>query len=108
MVPENGSPFPFPRERLEEIVRADIERKEDLGTSAGGSGHLADKGAELGYIAPPVVLDTGAGEAWRIKYTYKVQVVTEFTQYPDNPPHEYERRGQVLVDAEGNLLEVGT
>ena len=47
----------------------------------------------------------GEGGVWEIPYSYTVFVETEFTYYPDNPPHEYTREGVARVDDEGRILE---
>jgi len=92
----------FTGEELRKIVDSHIRGRERLGEQAGGSGHLGYVSYALGEIGEPV---RGEGGVWEIPYSYTVLVETEFTYYPDNPPHEYRREGVARVDDEGRILE---
>jgi hypothetical protein len=95
----------FTEEELREIVDSHIKGRERIGNQAGGSGHLGHVSYEVGEIGVPVRVDAGEGDVCEIAYSYKVFVETEFTYYPDNPPHEYGKEATVRVDDEGNILE---
>jgi hypothetical protein len=92
----------FTGEELRKIVDSHIRGRERLGEQAGGSGHLGYVSYALGEIGIPV---RGEGGVWEIPYSYTVFVETEFTYYPDNPPHEYRREAVARVDDEGGILE---
>jgi hypothetical protein len=92
----------FTGEELRKIVDSHIRGRERLGEQAGGSGHLGYVSYALGEIGEPV---RGEGGVWEIPYSYTVFVETEFTYYPDNPPHEYRREAVARVDDEGGILE---
>jgi hypothetical protein len=92
-------------ERTREIVTRTIEHDEQLGEQAGGSGHLAEVSYEIDEIAAPVeVVDEGR-TLFEIAYAYTLITVTEFTIYPDNPPHESSYRKSIVVDEEGTIVE---
>jgi hypothetical protein len=95
----------FTGERLREIVVAHIERNERLGYQAGGSGHLGYVSFEVDKIGEPTRIGSGEGEVWEVAYSYTLFVETEFTYYPDNPPHEYRKSATVLIDHYGNILD---
>jgi len=103
----------FTGEELRKIVDSHIRGRERLGEQAGGSGHLGYVSYALGEIGEPVRGEGGVweipysykGGVWEIPYSYTVFVETEFTYYPDNPPHEYRREAVARVDDEGGILE---
>jgi len=94
----------FEEAELEEIVKRIIARDEDLGDQVGSSGHLGNISFDINEIGTPEKVRSSSGEGWEIIYTYTIVVVTEFTIYPDNPPHETTYRKKIIIDENGELL----
>ena len=95
----------FSETKLRDIVTAKIEQDEILGEQAGGSGHLGYVSYELNEIEEPEKVQTDKGQGWEIVYTYTIVVETEFTYYPENPPHEYRYKKRIIVDDIGNIIK---
>ena len=74
---------------------------ENIGEKAGGSGHLSSTDYTIDEIAEPEKL----AEYYNIKYQYTISITTEFTIYPDNPPHEYSREVVILINDKGELIK---
>lgn len=91
---------PFTDERLQEIIEAQIAKDERLGSQSGGSGHMGD----VGYVLDGVYEPVRQGNAWEVTYRYTIIVTTEFTIYPDNPPHEYSHVKTITLDDEGGVV----
>ncbi len=91
----------FSQEQLTEIVRRHIESQEKLGYQAGGSDHSAYVSYEIRKIET-FPLDA---RKVRIRYEYVLFVETEFTYYPDNPPMEYEKSQEIIVDEKGQIVK---
>ncbi|MFX1517164.1 MAG: hypothetical protein ACFFC6_12750 [Promethearchaeota archaeon] len=95
----------FSEQEIREIVNNKICQDEDLGEQVGGSGHLGYKSYRIDQVNKPEKIESDNEELWRIIYEYTVYVETEFTFYPDNPPHEYKYRKSLFLDNNGKLLE---
>ena len=91
-------------ETIGEIVKGKIERDESLGEQVGGSGHLGYKSYKIDYISEPEKTQTPNKELFKITYKYTIYIETEFTYYPDNPPHEYKSRKTIFIDRKGNIV----
>jgi hypothetical protein len=85
-----------------ETVTALIARTEQTGEATGGSGHLSH--VSFGNVRVTAIEPAGEGR-WRVGFSYAIYVETEFTYWPDNPPHEYPKEGEVLVDDKGREIE---
>lgn len=91
----------FSDEQIEKIIRKKIESEEKLGTHAGGSGHLNDISYNIDDIQEPVKCDEG----WEVTYQYTIVVISEFTVWPDNPPHEHRNAKKIILDEKGNIVK---
>ncbi|MBE9475465.1 MAG: hypothetical protein IMY85_11300 [Chloroflexi bacterium] len=96
----------FSETKLRDIVNAKIKQDETLDEQADGSGHLGYISYKLNEIGKPEKVQTDRGQGWRIIYTYTIIVETEFTCYPDNPPHEFKYKKTIVVDDNGNIIKV--
>lgn len=74
----------FTESELEKIVSARIEQDEALGIQKGGGDHIGHKSYASDKIGTPEQVHN----RWEITSSYTIIVETEFTIYPDNPPHE--------------------
>lgn len=87
------------------IAKAYIENAHRIGESAGGSGHMGYtslRGPTIERIRQCLV----NGDArWEIAFRYTLVTETEFTCYPDNPPHERTHTKKLLVDEKGTVTE---
>jgi len=79
---------------IERAVCKDIEEKEQLGDQASSSGHLSFVSYQLDYTKEPLLTPNG----YLVEYGYTLIIETEFTYYPDNPPYENKRTGQILLE----------
>ncbi len=95
----------LPSDVLHGIIKAQIEGDERLGDRVGGSGHMGYVGYEIDGIEEPKKIETEKGTAYKITYHYTVSVTTEFTVYPDNPPHTYRYEKTITVNDEGKVIE---
>jgi hypothetical protein len=87
------------------IARAYIEKEHSLGESTGGSGHLGYtslRGLTVKDVQQRVV---DGAVCWKIDYQYTLVTETEFTYYPDNPPQSSAYTKEIIVDAEGRIVE---
>ncbi len=91
---------PFTSEKLWEIINIQIAHEENLGSQRGGSDHLGYVEYSINRVTEPIKV----GEFWKITYQYKVTVTTEFTIYPDNPPHEYTYEQTITINKKGNII----
>lgn len=87
--------------KIGQIVTSKIKRDEKLGSLTGSSGHLGHKSYVIDEISPLKQVNRG----WEIKYKYTIIIETEFTIYPDNPPHEYRYEKTIVVDEIGNIID---
>jgi hypothetical protein len=81
------------KEQIEEAVHRQIESDEKPGDQAGGSGHMGYVDYTVDEIGEPVEMDNG----WEVSYRYTIEVTTEFTIEPDNPPYRYPKEGKVII-----------
>ena len=95
----------IPKSKIEKIVTRVINRDEKLGHGVGGSGHSSHTSFVINTLGNPVKRKYKKKVAWEISYTYTVLVETEFTYYPDNPPHEYSYKKSIIVDQNGRVLQ---
>lgn len=91
----------FSKEKIRDIVDYRIKMDEKLGDQAGGSGHMSHVDYVINEINEPVI----SGANWKIRYKYTIIITTEFTYYPDNPPYEYPHTNEIIIDAEGKIIE---
>ena len=89
----------FTESELERIVSARIEHDEVLGTQKGGGDHIGHKSYAIDKIGTPEQVRNG----WEVTYSYTIIVETEFTIYPDNPPHEYRYEKTITLDDAANV-----
>jgi len=87
-------------QKVEQIVRNQIETIEKLGDQAGGSGHKGHITYRVDDIQTSL-LEDGSTE---VSYNYTLMVETEFTYYPDNPPYEIPVTGIIFLDPQGNII----
>lgn len=83
--------------KIEEIVIKQIEADENLGDHSGGSGHLSNVSYYIDHIE---VLKEG-----HIQYFYTIEILTEFTSWPDNPPYENHYQKNIMIDANYQIVE---
>jgi hypothetical protein len=95
----------FSEKEVREIIKGKIKQDEVLGEGVGGSGHLGYKSFKINHISKPEKIHTSNEQLRRITYEYTIYVETEFTYYPDNPPHEYKYRKTIFLDEGGNILK---
>jgi len=86
-------------QQIEKIVRQKIESDENLGSQAGGSGHLGHVSYEINKLNFEEVNDE-----YVVEYDYTLYTETEFTYYPDNPPYESSYRKRLTLGLELNIL----
>ncbi len=89
------------REQAAEAIHHKITTEEQLGTRAGGSGHLGNTTYTLFNISIPEKTTNG----WQVAYSFTLITETEFTIYPDNPPYESSYRVVVLLNNKGEIIE---
>ena len=92
---------PDPDAVLDTVTRF-IARTEQTGEATGGSGHLSD--VSVRDVRVTGIEPAGEGR-WRVRFGYTITVVTEFTCYPDNPPYEYPKEGEMFIDDDGQEIE---
>ncbi|TES92211.1 MAG: hypothetical protein E3J87_05890 [Candidatus Cloacimonadota bacterium] len=92
-------------ENIKEILRKHISSTEKLGPQVGGSGHHGSVSLSINEIKPPVEETIDEKKAYRVMFSYTLTVVTEFTIYPDNPPHEDTYEKTIWVDRAGNVVK---
>lgn len=95
----------FSEERLREIVTHQIREEEELGESAGGSGHLGFSDFDLLKIARPVAFKGRQQGLWKLNFEYRITIETEFTYEPDNPPDEYVYSKSITIDRDGVVVD---
>ena len=95
----------FTEKEIREIIKGKIDQDEELGESVGGSGHLGYKSYKINHMSKPEKIQSNNEEHVRITYEYTIYVETEFTYYPDNPPHEYKYRKTIFLDKGGNIVK---
>lgn len=89
------------KDKLTDAIAKKIEREENIGEKAGSSGHLGMIDYSIDQISEPVP----DGENYIMTYRYTLSITTEFTIYPDNPPHESTRELKVIVDKNACILK---
>lgn len=92
------------KEEIEKIVKSYIESVEKLSDQTGGSGHMGYVGYELVKFNSEYLQN----KLQKITFTYKIFVETEFTYYPDNPPHETEYEKEIVIDDKSNIISEKT
>jgi hypothetical protein len=92
--------FIFTEEHIQRALQHRLDRIENAGEHAGGSGNLGEISVKITKIEPA---ESVAPLRWRVAFEYTVFVVSEFTSYPDNPPHESHYRSAVLFDETGEI-----
>lgn len=90
---------------VKRIIESTIQRDEKLGEHVGGSGHHGYVSYRIDEVAEPMPVQTEKGEGWQITYTYTTIAETEFTRYPDHPPHKYRYRKKIVIDDRGDIIE---
>jgi len=88
-------------EKINQIITKYLEVSENVGEHAGGSGHLSDKSVKITKIFEAFL---NAPNTWEISFQYVVFVITEFTYYPDNPPHETHYKSSIIIDDLGQII----
>ena len=88
------------KDKIRELVKSEIEKKEKPGEQSGGSGHLAHVDYTIDSIKEPVK----TGDNWKITYSYTTIITTEFTVYPDNPPYENHKTGEIILNNKGENI----
>lgn len=88
-------------QKLQKAIEQWIQENEKLGDHAGGSGNMGFTSYILDSIEPPVELLVESPGMFHVKFHYRIIVETEFTYYPDNPPYEYPKMGEINVDKDG-------
>lgn len=82
------------KEEIENIVRKQIESDEKTGMQTGGSGHSSF----VTYKIDDIKTRALKNNKLEIEYRYTIFVETEFTYYPDNPPHEYQHSKKIIYN----------
>lgn len=94
----------LPKSKIEKIVTRVITHDEKLGNTVGGSGHKGYTSFELTTLGNPSKRQFKGRDAWEITFNYTIITETEFTYYPDNPPHEYAYQKKIIIDKNGRVL----
>lgn len=94
--------FPHNDEQIRKLITSWINKEEKPGERAGGSGHLGQLSYRIFSIDDPESLEDG----WKVCFKYEVEVFTEFTYLPDNPPHRYMKEGFLVLDEFGLLKHI--
>ena len=92
----------FNNDEIRKIVWKQIEEDVSPGEHVGGSGHLGHVGCNIDGVDEPRKVPEG----WEITYRYTVSVTTEFTIFPDNPPTENGYEKTIVVDENGDIINV--
>lgn len=93
------------KDLVKRIVNAQIKKDEKLGQQVGGSGHSGYISYTINQIKEPISVQYEEKTVWKITYTYIINIETEFTYYPDNPPTEYKFLKSILVDNNGEIIK---
>jgi len=93
----------FNNDEIRKIVWKQIEKDVSPGEQVGGSGHLGHVDCKIDSIDTPRKVQSG----WEITYRYTVSVTTEFTIYPDNPPRENGYEKTIVINKNGDVINVG-
>jgi len=88
------------KEEVEAIVRKHIEDIEKLGEYGSTNGHMSSTTYELDTIS----FDEYEDGCIHINYSYITFVETEFTYYPDNPPHEYPHVRMMVINKDRQII----
>lgn len=92
-------------EEAKQVAKANIEKEHSLGERAGGSGHLGHTSLRNVIIEDVQSLEVQGKPCWRITYRYTLVTETEFTYYPDNPPHKASYTKEIVVNGERRIVE---
>jgi len=87
---------------VNEIVRRKLELEGTLGEKISGSGHLTYVSFQL---VSYTISNINDNLLFQINFDYRLQIYTEFTIEPSNPPVEYIKNGSVIVDKNNNIIE---
>jgi hypothetical protein len=86
---------------IREIVEQKIRSVVEPGEQTGSSGHLGFVEFRVDSLA---INPMDRGRV-KVDYTYTVFIETEFTYYPDNPPHEYKYGQSIVIDRNRRIVE---
>ncbi|MFH2096868.1 MAG: hypothetical protein ABIJ16_14255 [Bacteroidota bacterium] len=89
----------LPEDEIIGIVKKTIEQDENPGYKSGSSDHV-------GYVSYVIdsVESRQLDECVELCYVYTIIIETEFTYYPDNPPHEYQYEKTIRVNDRGEVM----
>ena len=90
----------FTNEEITKIITDKIKEDENIGHSSGGSGHLGFTSFEIKDYSTNII----SANSIKIKYTYTIFIETEFTYYPDNPPQEYDKTKEIVLDSNKKII----
>lgn len=90
----------FSSTEIEDIINAHIKAIEKTGDRGSSSGHLSSVSIILNKFSYRSI----ENESIKIQYSYTKYIETEFTYYPDNPPHEYHISREMIIDKNKNVL----
>ncbi len=79
-----------------EVVKAHLARTGNAGDGVGSGGHLGFVALSINTISDP----KNTGDGWQVTFDYTITIETEFTTYPDNPPMQQRRSGELLITDE--------
>ena len=88
------------KEDLIKIICSKIESDENLGDHSGGSGHLSYKEYSLNDFS----VTEKTGNTLSIKYFYTISITNEFTIYPENPPAEFKKESEIIINHLGVVI----
>ena len=89
------------KEDIEKAVNNYIESIHNTGTRSGGSGHLG----HVSHTLDEVNFKDLRNGFIEVGFKYTLITETEFTYYPDNPPHEDHYEKEILLDGELNMIK---
>ena len=95
----------LPKSKIEKIVTRVITHDEKLGNNVGGSGHRGYISFVINTLGNPTKKQYKGKVAWELTYIYTITIETEFTYYPDNPPHEYKYQKTLIINQNGRVLK---
>ena len=86
------------KEKISENLLRHIEAEENIGHHGGGSGHLSHISVQIDLIEILEVSSNNYSHKAIVNYVKIIE--SEFTFYPDNPPHEYNYTQTFYLDSD--------
>lgn len=94
------SKFSVSPDKIREIIEHRMNAAEKSGVKENSDESVADIACTLLSTEEPEKTHKG----WALSYTYRVEIITEFTYYPENPADTYEKTAVLEFDESGKLI----